>query len=178
MIRSVRNNNIPNSEFSCFNYFNYVITPQIKQLFDSETADDFYNNFKQCVHYDYNIVINNFIKIKNLQKNQKFYFDNNTNIQIHSDYFGSWSISTYRYLIGLGRELSFNDLKFFIINMKKFIDRSLLVNNSDKKCVPKIKIDILISQFKTMKRGLVNLKETYIDDKNIVSIIDELIILI
>ena len=62
--------------------------------------------------------------------------------------------------------------------MKKFIDRSLLVNISDKKCVPKIKIDILISQFKTMKRGLVNLKETYIDDKNIVSIIDELIILI
>lgn len=173
MIRSVRNDIIDDREY---NYFNYVITPQIRQLFNSETTDEFYNNFKQCVSYEYNIVISNLIKIKNLQQNQKFYFDDEFNIQIHSNYFGSWTTSTYRYIVGLGRDSSFNDLEHFIKEIKLLIDRTLIVNY--KHCIPKIKLDILKSHFKNIKKGLLKLKETYNNDNNILSIIDKLIVLI
>jgi hypothetical protein len=173
MIRSLCNN----IEYDKYNYdlYDYVMDPKITELSKSDNLEEFKINLKKNISIDYETIINNLDKIKQLKNNDKFYFYNNE-FHIHTNYIGVWGISVYRQVVGYSRTSSFNDLEYFLTKIELFLRRCYRLGYNNWASIPSTKIKILIYKFKNCKRGLNILKETYKDDNNIINNIDKLLI--
>jgi hypothetical protein len=157
------------------NTFNYVINPQINKLANSN-LESFQDNFKDIIKINYKTVASNLDTIRFIKEGEKFYFNENFEIQVHSNYFGyTWPISIYRYTIGLGRGSTFNDLKTFMKKIKSLFNKSYLIEENKWNDIPKIKMKILKNKYLNIKNGLLRIKRTYEDDNEIKNIIDEFI---
>jgi len=154
---------------------NIISNPLILELANSERTEDFNERFFRCTHMEYKKILENLDKIKNLNEGEKFYFNGEKEIVIHSNYsipFGGFAISAYRWSIGLGREDSFKDLAYFLTKIRSFINRSNKLPLIKWNSIPVTKLRILKHKYRFINKGLMKLKKTYEDDLNITSQID------
>ena len=166
--------NIP---YRCLNN-NIVSNPQIIELANSDSIYEFNEIFNRCIHMDFKIVISNLDKIRSLKEGEKFYINGDKELIIHQNYnipFGGIAISAYRWSIGLGRENSFRDLAHFLTKIKLFLNKANRLQINKWKTIPVTKYRILKHKYKLITRGLINLKDTYKGDFNIISQINNLL---
>ena len=149
---------------------NIISNPLIIELANSEKIEEFNERFYRCTHMEYKKIIDNLDKIKNLNEGEKFYFNGDKEIFVHTNYsipFGAIAISAYRYAIGLGREESFRDLAYFLSKIRSFINRSNKLAVNKWKTIPVTKLRILKHKYRHIKKGLLKLKKTYESDYSI-----------
>jgi len=154
---------------------NIISNPLIIELANSEKIEEFHERFFRCTHMEYKKIIDNLDKIKNLNEGEKFYFNGDREIIVHTNYsipFGGFAISAYRWSIGLGREDSFRDLAYFLTKIRSFINRSNKLAVNKWKSIPVTKLRILKHKYKYINKGLMKLKKTYENDYSIQSKID------
>jgi hypothetical protein len=158
---------------------NIGLNPLMIELANSEKIEEFNERFFRCTHMEYKRILVNLDKIKNLNEGEKFYFNGEKEIIIHSNYsipFGGFAISAYRYAIGLGREESFKDLAYFLTKIRSFINRSNKLPIIQWKSIPVTKLRILKHKYRFINKGLTKLKKTYEDDINITNKINGFLI--
>ena len=151
------------------------VNPQIKELAKSRSIQEFHINFKRCTSLKYDNILHNLDKLITINENDKFYFDENDQIFIHTNYLGNWSISVYRQLVGLGRENSINDLTYFFTKVKLFLNKAIRYNCTTWEIIPKTKIGILLFKVGQSMKGILKIKETYNDDKLIKNKLNDII---
>lgn len=157
---------------------NIVSNPQIIELANSDNIDEFCEIFYRCTHMKYEIILSNLDKIRSLKEGEKFYFNGDKEIIIHENYnipLGGFAISAYRWSIGLGREDSFRDLAHFLTKIRLFLNKANRLEINKWKTIPVTKYRILKHKYKILNRGLINLKETYKGDFNIITKINNLL---
>lgn len=155
-----------------------VSNPQIIELANSGTIEEFNEIFYRCTHMEYKIIISNLDKIRSLKEGEKFYINADKELIIHQNYnipFGGFAISAYRWSIGLGREESFRDLAHFLTKIRLFLNKANRLEINKWKTIPVTKYRILKHKYKILTRGLINLKDTYKGDFNIISQINNLL---
>lgn len=177
MIRTIFNNldnNINNNNYN-YRFYDCIINPLILDLSKSDSLENFNKNFLKNIPIEYDTITENLDKIKKLEKYDKFYFYDKE-FHIHTNYVGAWGISLYRNIAGYSRVYSFNDLEYFLTKIELFLRKCFKLGYENWEVIPCSKIKILFHKFKSVKRGLNMLKETYEDDNIIIEKIDKILI--
>lgn len=171
---SILQNNMKQNNM--INIFNFNIDPLLVKLIKSDSSIQFEHEIKKNMPWDYNTIIYNLEKIKEIEEYSKFYFDNNFVIQENYNILGfTYTTSLYRKMIGLNRDKSFDNLKTFIVVIEKFLKKCNFIKVMEWNNYAYERVNNIFLKLKESKKGLNNLKITYSDDKKTIVKIDYLI---
>ena len=158
------------------NIFNFNIDPLLVNLIKSDSSIQFDQEIKKNVPWDYNTIIYNLEKLSIIGEYRKFYFDNNFIIQENYNILGlTYTTSLYRKMVGLNRDKSFDNLKTFLVVIEKFLKKCNFIKTIEWRSFAYKRVKTIYSKLKESKKGLINLRLTYQEDKKTLVKIDYLI---
>ena len=171
---SILQNNMKQNNM--INIFNFNIDPFLVKLIKSDSSIQFEHEINKNIPWDYNTIIYNLERIREIEEYRKFYFDNNFVIQENYNILGfTYTTSLYRKMIGLNRDKSFDNLKTFIVVIEKFLKKCNFIKALVWNKFAYDRVNNIFLKLKESKNGLNNLKITYSDDKKTIVKIDYLI---